>query len=50
MIKNKSETYLNFRDTKRSKHLFLDKFINILNDENGKSLKKLKIKVEYLKI
>ena len=41
MIKNKSERYLNFRDTMRSKHLFLNKnFQNILGDENGKSLKK----------
>ena len=45
MIKNKSERYLNFRDTMRSKHLFLNKnFQNILSDENGKSLKKPKYK------
>ena len=45
MIKNKSERYLNFRDTMRSKHLFLDRnFKNILDDEKIKDFKKSKYK------
>ena len=45
MVKNKSERYLNFRDTMRSKHLFLDRnFKNILDDEKIKDFKKSKYK------